>query len=194
MSPWTETDPTNRVMVEQRDERARELVARLVHPPRRVLDLGCGRGEVLPTLGLDGVGVDVSPVRLLLAPIPVARADGARLPFRDGAFDAVVAFNVLSSIPGEAHRRAVAGEISRVLAPDGIVLWYDQRWPNPGNRGTRPVGRRDLTTLFPGAELDLEPITVAPPLARTFPRSYRRLHALTPLRSHLVGVIRPVGP
>ena len=85
-----------------------------------------------------------------------------------------------------------AQQLRRVLGPGGIVLWYDQRWPNPGNRRTRPVRRRDLDSLFPDAAIEVEPITLAPPLARSFPRSYQRLHAVTALRSHLVGVIRPL--
>jgi hypothetical protein len=97
--------------------------------------------------------------------------------------------NVLSSIPDGRDR--VAGEVRRVLAPGGTVLWYDQRWPNPGNRSTRPVPRRELDALFPGAAIDVRPITVAAPLARAFPRSYERLHRLEVLRSHLVGTIRP---
>jgi hypothetical protein len=71
------------------------------------------------------------------------------------------------------------------------VLWYDQRWPNPGNRSTRSVSRRALSDLFPGAAFDVEPITVVPALARAFPRKYDLLHRIGPLRSHLIGTIRP---
>ena len=81
--------------------------------------------------------------------------------------------------------------MTRVLTPDGVVLWYDQRWPNPGNRSTRPVTRRDLQELLPGAEIDLQPITLAPPLARTFPRQAHRLNRIGVLRSHLIGTIHP---
>jgi SAM-dependent methyltransferase len=189
---WDVSDPGNQRMDEQRDERARELVADLGHPVRRTLDLGCGRAEAAGSLGLDpAVGVDLGILRLRLAPVPVAQADAARLPFPNGTFDLVLALNVISSIPIEGHRRVVAAEAMRVLGPDGVILWYDQRWPNPGNRSTRPVSHRDLTTLFPGAAVDVEPITVLPGLARAFPRRYDLLHRLGPLRSHLIGVVRP---
>lgn len=193
MTTWDATDPGNRAMDAQHDERARLLVARLGRPVARALDLGCGRGEGLGVLGLTGVGVDLSMLRLRLAPVPVAQADGARLPFRDAAFDLVLVANVVSSIPDEAQRRAVAAEIRRVLTTDGVVLWYDQRWPNPGNRSTRAVTRRDLARLFPGARIDVESVTVVPALARALPRRYDLLHRIGPLRSHLIGLIRPGG-
>jgi len=193
VTTWDATDPGNQRMDDQRDDRARAHVEQLGRPVRRALDLGCGRGALLGTLGLPGVGIDVGILRLRLAPGPVAQADAARLPFPDGAFDLVVVSNVMSSIPGEPHRRATAAEIVRVLGDSGVVLWYDQRWPNPANRSTRPVTRRDLASLFPGARIDLESITVLPALARALPRRYDLLHRFGPLRSHLIGMIHPAG-
>lgn len=193
VTAWDATDPGNQRMDDQRDDRLRSLVGQFGRPVRRALDLGCGRGTMLDALGLAGVGIDLGILRLRLAPGPVAQADAARLPFPDGTFDLVVASNVVSSIPAEPARRAVAAELGRVLEDDGVVLWYDQRWPNPTNRATRPVTRRDLAGLFPGAAIDLEPITVLPALARALPRRYDLLHRLGPLRSHLIGLIRPGG-
>lgn len=181
---WEEADPANRAMDEQRDAALRPLATGL----GRAIDVGCGRGRLLATLGLEGVGVDLSILRLRLATQPVVQGDAGRLPFADDAADAVLLVNVLSSIP--EGRAAVAAEVRRVLRPGGTVLWYDQRWPNPTNRATRAVARRELDTLFPGATVDVAPITVAAPLARVFPRSYVRLHRLRFLRSHLVGTIR----
>jgi SAM-dependent methyltransferase len=186
---WNEVDPTNEAMVDQRNDAVRRLVEPLT-PVRRALDLGCGRGSTLRDVGLTGVGVDLSILRLRLAPVPVAQADGAGLPFPDDAFDVVMLVNVLSSVPVDAHRRSVLEEVRRVLEPGGSVVWYDQRWPNPANRATRALRHRDLQALLPGARIDLEPITLVPALARTFPRSYDRLHRLRSLRSHLVGLIR----
>ncbi|MET0159221.1 MAG: class I SAM-dependent methyltransferase [Acidimicrobiales bacterium] len=187
------SDPADQAMHEQRDERARQLLDHLGRPVRRALDLGCGRGETLSALALRGVGIDLGILRLRLAPGPVAQADGARLPFPAASFDVVLAMEVFSSIPAEAHRRVMAAEIVRTLTPDGVVLWYDQRWPSPANRATRPVSRHDLAGLFPGADRELETITLAPALARALPRQYQRLHHLGPLRSHLIGLIRPTG-
>ena len=190
MSAWDADDPGNQRMDDQRDDRARALLERLGRPVRRALDVGCGRGAMLATLGLPGVGIDLGILRLRLAPGPVAQADATRLPFPDGAFDLAVVSNVVSSIPAEPDRRAAAREVVRVLSADGVVLWYDQRWPNPANRATRPVTRRDLAALFPGARFDLETLTVVPGLARALPRRYDTLHRIGPLRSHLIGLVR----
>ena len=184
------SDPGTERMHGQRDERARQLVARSGQPVRPALDLGCGRGDTLGALGLQGVGIDLGMLRLRLAPVPVAQADGARLPFPDGVFDLIVAMEVFSAVPAEGHRRVMAAEAVRVLAPDGVVLWYDRR-AGSGSRSTRAVSRRDLGQLFPGATMDVEPITVIPGLAQAFPRKYDLLHRLSPLRSHLIGIIRP---
>jgi SAM-dependent methyltransferase len=177
---WDPGRPADRAMQAERDQALRDLVVSLDRPGR-VLDLGCGRGEVLPALGIDGVGIDLDHERLRSAPVPVARASATRLPLAGGSVDLVVASNVISSIAGEEDRRAVAREVGRVLRPGGAVLWYDQRWPNPANRATRAVTRRDLRRLFPGAVIDLRPMTAVPALAR---RSIR-----LPLHTHLVGLI-----
>ena len=180
-------------MDDQRDAALRRLLGDLGRPVRRALDLGCGDGALPAALGLAGraIGVDLDSARLAEAPGPVANADGRRLPFPNGVFDLVLAVNVVSSIPDEDDRRAVAAEVVRVLSDDGVVLWYDQRWPNPGNRATRAVTRRDLTRLLPGAASDLAPITVVPALARAFPARYQHLHRLRLVRSHLIGLLRP---
>jgi ubiquinone/menaquinone biosynthesis C-methylase UbiE len=97
----------------------------LVPPPgRATLDLGCGEGRVARDLAHRGhrvTGIDASPTLLRLA--REAQPDGeyligdaAALPFDDGSFDLVVAFNTLMDIddmPGAVR------EAARMLEPGG---------------------------------------------------------------------------
>ena len=102
----------------------------------RILDLGCGTGELARTLaeaGLRVAGCDISRQMLVRA----ARAGGARqgdgsagwvrlapdwrsLPFASAAFDVVVAASVLEYV---AEPAAVLRECARVLRPGGVVLY-----------------------------------------------------------------------
>jgi SAM-dependent methyltransferase len=97
----------------------------LLPPPgRATLDVGCGEGRVARDLARRGyrvVGLDASPtlVRLAREADPDSEyvvGDAAALPFADGAFDLVVAFNSLMDVqdmPGAVR------EAARVLEPEG---------------------------------------------------------------------------
>ncbi len=99
---------------------------------RRVLDLGCGLGRhtlALAGIGLSVVGGEVSPSGLAacaagmraegLSPL-LACHDMSRLPFADGTFDALLAFNVIYHATTDGLR-AVLAEICRVLVPGGSL-------------------------------------------------------------------------
>jgi SAM-dependent methyltransferase len=97
----------------------------IVPPPgARTLEIGCGEGRVARDLVARGhrvVGVDASPTLLRYArdadpASAYVLSDAAALPFDDGSFDVVVAYNSLMDI--DDMPRAVA-EAGRVLTPDG---------------------------------------------------------------------------
>ncbi|HEU4399586.1 MAG TPA: class I SAM-dependent methyltransferase [Actinomycetota bacterium] len=93
-------------------------------PGRRTLEVGCGEGRVARDLGHRGhrmVAVDASPTLVGHAADanPDGRylvADAAALPFRDGSFDAVVAYNSLMDVD---DMPAAVAEAARVLDTGG---------------------------------------------------------------------------
>ena len=104
----------------------------------RLLDLGCGggrhafealrRGAVVTALDLDDA--ELKDVAILFAAMTEAGEAGAGasgtvvngsavdLPFPDGAFDRVIAAEVLEHIPADG---AALSELSRVLRPGGTI-------------------------------------------------------------------------
>ena len=108
-----------------------------------VLDLGCGRGEIVrhvAQLGAESYGIDYSRVatemtRRVMADEPgkhgVARSDAKSLPFASGQFDRVLMFDVVEHLhPWELD--ACLKEVHRVLKPGGQIIvhtapnrWYD---------------------------------------------------------------------
>ena len=92
----------------------------------RVLDVGCGSGEFLRTLGERGAvaaGIDPAPgmvarARTLapLADIKIGEAE--RLPWPDATFDVVTAINALQFADDTINALT---EFARVLAPGGCV-------------------------------------------------------------------------
>jgi len=100
----------------------------------RLLDAGCGSGELLRRAADRGArvaGCDPAPGMLALAGRTVPEADlraaGAEdLPWPDGAFDVVTAVNALAFA---ADERAALAELRRVLVPGGrlaIANWAER--------------------------------------------------------------------
>jgi ubiquinone/menaquinone biosynthesis C-methylase UbiE len=104
-----------------------------IPPGSRVLEIGCGNGKTyipLSERGVSVVGLDISPAAVALCRraagegAPLCVADARALPFGDESFDAVCAFHVAGHLKA-AGRRAVAGEIVRVLKEGGRLYFRD---------------------------------------------------------------------
>jgi ubiquinone/menaquinone biosynthesis C-methylase UbiE len=207
-SKWSRANRGNQAIRQEREFKALELLQRDGLFPltdRRVLDLGCGTGEQLEVFANWGAkpgnlfGIDLIPERIRTAQLNYPQinfqlANAESLPFPDGYFDLVVAFTVFTSILDRQMAANICHEITRILAPGGGVLWYDFRMNNPSNKHVRGVSQRQIKRLFPGFRVNLESISLLPPLARRLgrltDRLYTPLESLPFLRTHLLGLLR----
>jgi ubiquinone/menaquinone biosynthesis C-methylase UbiE len=122
------------------------LSAAGITPQDRVLDLGCGIGNILIALAerIDFIqpatGVDISPDLIRIGEREIARAGlhdriglrvapATRLPFEDAAFDVVLTSHVLKHLDDEMLLASFR-EVARVLRPGGrFLLWEFAKSP-----------------------------------------------------------------
>jgi ubiquinone/menaquinone biosynthesis C-methylase UbiE len=193
----------------ERNDALAELFSRRLEKPLsqyRILDFGCGPGDVTGWLSHQGgsseqiVGVDIlgdwiAKARETYPDLTFVEASGEHLPFSDGQFDIVLALTVFSSILDEAIAKQVATELVRVLATRGVIIWYDMRYPNPLNPHLRAMTMSRIRGLFPTLKTELNALTLLPPVAeRLGPLTdalYPRLASIPALRSHYFGLLRP---
>ena len=126
-------DRTNRIISLGLDHGwRRRAVARLDAPPgTRVLDVGCGTGDLCRELarrGLRPVGLDRSAGMLAAAHVdgPLVRADAERLPFPDGSFGGVITAFTLRNV---VDLDTMLHECARVLAPGGRLVALETAVP-----------------------------------------------------------------
>jgi hypothetical protein len=83
--------------------------------------------------------------------------------------------------------------LTRVLAPGGVIVWYDFFVDNPRNHAVRGVRRGEVASLFPGFRVERRRITLAAPITRALaPRSELAaiaLEALRVLNTHYLCVL-----
>jgi SAM-dependent methyltransferase len=205
---WVRSNRGYARLIDDRDRVLLPLIAAsLPAGGGRFLDVGCGSGELLAAivaadLAATCAGIDLLPSRIETARSVVPAAtlvagSAEAMPFDDGAFDVAAALTLFSSLPSAELERAVAREIGRVLRPGGWLVWYDLRRGNPTNPAVHGIPERNVRLLFPGWKVQLQSITLAPPIARRLgvltPLAYPVLHAVPPLRSHLIGRLRRPG-
>jgi SAM-dependent methyltransferase len=197
---------------QDRERRVLETFDRYGYLPlsgKRILEIGCGTGKWLRDLvgwgadpenlfGVDLLADAVVRARRACAPgVSIECSNAANLRFDAGYFDLVLQSTAFSSVLDAGMKSRMAGEMLRVLRPGGLILWYDLAAWNPWNDQVLPIGRAELRRLFPGCSLDLQRITLAPPLVRRLaPCSWLGcylLAQLAPLCTHYLGAIRKNG-
>ena len=108
------------------DARAAIIAAVAAVRPSRVLEVGCGWGELARRIAgevdTDVIATDLSPHMVELARaggVAAEVADVQDLPFADGNFDVVVAAWMLYHVP---DRDRALSELARVLRPGGRLV------------------------------------------------------------------------
>ena len=175
---------------------------------KRILEVGCGNGFWLgdfvkwgadPTK-ITGIDLDARRVaearRRTPAAVTVRCVDGALLSDPASSYDLVLQSTLFTSVLDHGTRCQIASEMTRVLADDGLILWYDFHVNNPDNANVRRVTKSEIRLMFPRCNVRLERITLAPPLARMVaPWSVSLCAALEmfpPLCTHYLGAIRKI--
>ncbi len=126
----------------------------LVHG--RVLDLGCGTGDLaveLAARGFEVTGIDASGLAIDKARGKAAQLSGVSfevadaLSFEGGPFDTVIDCGLFHIFSDEGRRR-YERSVSRLVAPGGAlqVLCFSDR--QPGNMGPRRVSEACLRKTF----------------------------------------------
>lgn len=126
----------------------------------KVLDIGCGRGEILRhthEMGAQAYGIDYAAVAVRLSrqiaeqqeglPVGVYQSDAQVLPFPANSFDRVLMLDIVEHLYPDELARALA-EARRVLRPGGRIVvhtapnvWYDH-YAYPLVRLVRTLGHQ----------------------------------------------------
>ncbi|SNR92914.1 Methyltransferase domain-containing protein [Humidesulfovibrio mexicanus] len=114
------------------DNLARFFMGRYgLRPGMSLLDVGCGRGEMLGAfsrLGLDCSGLDMAPSAGSLAPgVPVrlCNVTAETFPVPDASCDAVIMKSVIEHM---VDPTPLLAEVKRVLKPGGLILVLTPDW------------------------------------------------------------------
>jgi ubiquinone/menaquinone biosynthesis C-methylase UbiE len=173
---------------------------------KTILEIGCGNGYWLREFVKWGAspnnitGVDLLSDRVARAKelcphgTEIQCANATSLAIHDRSFDLVCQFTVFTSVLDWNTKKLMALEMLRVAKEAGTIIWYDYHTNNPRNPDVRGIRKQEINDLFPGCDIELQRVTLAPPLARFFaPYSWLTCYAFEQLKifnTHYLGLIR----
>ena len=161
----------------------------------RVLDAGCGNGEMTQVVQTAAriVAFDFAWSGLMehhlrgSASVDLIQADACRMPFRDSIFDACISTEVLQHLPSEAQRATFLGHLRRTLKPGGKLVVTTFNWSSYHQKGGVPkegffdngIFRRRLLLAELRAELaQYFDVEATLPVQIFLPKTYRLVQVL----------------
>ena len=174
----------NRVMTLGLDAGWRRRAVRELHlePGARVVDVGCGTGDlcrVLGRAGLRAVGVDMAAGMLARAhtSAPLVRADALQLPLADASVDGAISGFALRNVVDIA---ACFREAARVIRPGGRVVFLEvSEPPSPLVRRAHAVYFRRVVPMVGGLLSDRRAYQYLPAATAYLPSPDELLRLLT---------------
>jgi ubiquinone/menaquinone biosynthesis C-methylase UbiE len=201
--------PGHLFLIQERERRVLALLRGHGYAPlegKRILEVGCGTGYWLREFVKWGArpedltGVELLPDRAAKAErlcpdtVKIQCGSATELGFPHEAFDLVLQSTVFTSVLDSRLKQRIASEMLRVVKKQGLILWYDFLVSNPRNPDVRGLKKREIRQLFPDCRVELQRITLAPPLARfVAPYSWAACYLLERvpwLCTHYLGAIR----
>lgn len=181
----------NRVMTLGLDAGWRRRVVRELHldAGARVVDLGCGTGDlcrVLGRAGLRAVGVDMAAGMLARAhtSAPLVRADALQLPLGDASVDGAVSGFALRNVVDIA---TCFREAARVIRPGGRAVFLEvSEPPSPLVRRVHALYFRRIVPMVGGLLSDRKAYEYLPASTAYLPSPKELIRQLTE-----AGFIRP---
>jgi demethylmenaquinone methyltransferase/2-methoxy-6-polyprenyl-1,4-benzoquinol methylase/phosphoethanolamine N-methyltransferase len=160
-------DPLVKLLTFGRDRRIREATLEIarITPGDRVLDVGCGTGDLTLFAGMRAAevyGIDAAQEMITFAqrkaakrhsPVKFQAEPIEALSFPDASFDVVLSSLMFHHLPDDLKRPALL-EVRRVLKPGGCLLIVDFKRPVNGQfsfmlalHGNMQTGLQDVSAL-----------------------------------------------
>lgn len=172
----------------------------------KICEIGFGSAQILVDFINWGIlpeniyGIEINHDRFLCGKkkIPTAqliKGSADNLPWENNSFDIVIQATLFTSLLDKKNRLKAACEMIRVLKSEGFIIWYDFIYNNPWNKNVIGMNRKEISRLFPKADITLKRVTLFPQLGRIIsPISISLSYFLENLPffcTHYIGVIEP---